>query len=660
LDKEKGKPNKGALRGLFSGHPFIQVLLWTIALGVIVELFARRAPFESLVYIFTKPHHFALNVLILLSFTSLSLLFRKRVFAFALIASVWFGLGVGNMFLLGFRTTPLAAIDFMLLGSVWSILNNYLNLAQAVIIAASFILLIVLLVFVYKKTQKRPVYIKTAIAAIVVTAALTAGSLALFLNSRQVKKDFTNLPEANDKYGFVSCFFVSIVDSGIDKPQSYFPYKIESIRKELQKIPDRAPLVLPDIIMVQMESFYDFGYIEGISCNKDPTPFFNKLKKEFSSGMLTVPTVGAGTANTEFEVITGMNLDSFGAGEYPYKTILQFQTCETVNYDLKELGYTCCAIHNHNGSFYDRNVVFPHLGFDVFDSLEYMQDVTFTPTEWAEDRVLVPRVLKALDSTPGKDFIYAISVQGHGKYPRDPIEGFTPEFSVHGAANESLQYAYEYYLTQLNASDRFLEELVKALEDRGEPVILVIFGDHLPNFDIQSDEIETGSRFKTEYVIWSNTGLVKKDRDVYSYQLASYVLDRAGITNGILVKVHQKMSDRAEYLEVLELLEYDTLYGDRVLHRGRNPYEPTDMRMGIDVISLTGAAQEGEDVVVSGENFTRWSCVLINGKKKDTVMIDSGTLLVRDEELKPGDEVVVAQIGEDGSQLSGTPPVIVA
>jgi hypothetical protein len=230
---------------------------------------------------------------------------------------------------------------------------------------------------------------------------------------------------------------------------------------------------------------------------------------------------------------------------------------------------------------------------------------------------------------------------------------------VHGAANESLQYAYEYYLTQLNASDRFLEELVKALEDRGEPVILVIFGDHLPNFDIQSDEIETGSRFKTEYVIWSNTGLVKKDRDVYSYQLASYVLDRAGITNGILVKVHQKMSDRAEYLEVLELLEYDTLYGDRVLHRGRNPYEPTDMRMGIDVISLTGAAQEGEDVVVRGENFTRWSCVLINGKKKDTVMIDSGTLLVRDEELKPGDEVVVAQIGEDGSQLSGTPPVIV-
>jgi hypothetical protein len=81
--------------------------------------------------------------------------------------------------------------------------------------------------------------------------------------------------------------------------------------------------------------------------------------------------------------------------------------------------------------------------------------------------------------------------------------------------------------------------------------------------------------------------------------------------------------------------------------------------MGIDVISLTGAAQEGEDVVVRGENFTRWSCVLINGKKKDTVMIDSGTLLVRDEELKPGDEVVVAQIGEDGSQLSGTPPVIV-
>ena len=269
MDKEKGKPNKGALRGLFSGHPFIQVLLWTIALGVIVELFARRAPFESLVYIFTKPHHFALNVLILLSFTSLSLLFRKRVFAFALIASVWFGLGVGNMFLLGFRTTPLAAIDFMLLGSVWSILNNYLNLAQAVIIAASFILLIVLLVFVYKKTQKRPVYIKTAIAAIVVTAALTAGSLALFLNSRQVKKDFTNLPEANDKYGFVSCF-VSIVDSGTDKPQSYFSTRSRASGRSPED-PGQGAVSAADIIMVQMESFY-VSATSGISAIR-PTPF---------------------------------------------------------------------------------------------------------------------------------------------------------------------------------------------------------------------------------------------------------------------------------------------------------------------------------------------------------------------------------------------------
>ena len=122
--------------------------------------------------------------------------------------------------------------------------------------------------------------------------------------------------------------------------------------------------------------------------------------------------MGAGTANTEFECITGMNLDFFGPGEYPYKTILQKTVCESMAFDMKELGYTSHAIHNNEGTFYDRHKVFAQLGFDTFTPIEYMYDIKRNPTGWCEDEILVDEIVKTLDSTKKQDFIYAISVQG--------------------------------------------------------------------------------------------------------------------------------------------------------------------------------------------------------------------------------------------------------
>ena len=70
-----------------------------------------------------------------------------------------------------------------------------------------------------------------------------------------------------------------------------------------------------------------------------------RLSSEYSAGYISVPCFGAGTANTEFEVQTGINLDDFGPGEYPYKTVLQSAICESAAYDLKNLGYSTHALH---------------------------------------------------------------------------------------------------------------------------------------------------------------------------------------------------------------------------------------------------------------------------------------------------------------------------
>ena len=81
----------------------------------------------------------------------------------------------------------------------------------------------------------------------------------------------------------------------------------------------------PNIILIQLESFFDSAEAEFFTTSKDPIPTFHSLMKNYSSGYFKVPSVGAGTANTEFEVLTGMNLRYFGPGEYPYKTLLKYE-----------------------------------------------------------------------------------------------------------------------------------------------------------------------------------------------------------------------------------------------------------------------------------------------------------------------------------------------
>ncbi len=88
-----------------------------------------------------------------------------------------------------------------------------------------------------------------------------------------------------------------------------------------------------------------------------------------------------------------------------------------------------------------------------------MNNIERNPTGWCKDKILTGEIIKTLDSTPGPDYIYTISVQGHGKYPN-----------------------FEYYCQQINEMDQFIRSLVNTLRTRKEPIVLVMYGDHLPGF----------------------------------------------------------------------------------------------------------------------------------------------------------------------------------
>ena len=410
----------------------------------------------------------------------------------------------------------------------------------------------------------------------------------------------------------------------------------------------------PNIIFLQLESFIDPSNITSIETSKEACPNFRNLVNNYPSGQLTVPACGAGTANVEFEVMTGISAKFFGPGEYPYKSVLKEKTMETLGYDLKSLGYSTHAIHNHRAVFYNRNTVFANMGLDTFTSIEYMSDVEKTPKNWAKDNILTESMLDALNSTESRDMIYTISVQGHGKYPSEQVIQ-NPEITVTSAPSEELKWKFEYYVNQVHEMDNFIGQLTEALSNYDEPVVLVMYGDHIPAIDMTEDDLASRNLYGTEYVIWSNFGLDGDDEDMYSYQLAAHVTEMLDIQVGTVFTYQQNHKNSETYLEDLKAIGYDILYGKYYLYGGQNQFEPTNMKMGVKDITIDEVVKIGDKYYIKGKNFTEYSKVTLDGKTLKTIYLGSNILgLLEDVDPDDAANMKVSQIETKSNEILST------
>lgn len=646
-------PTKAKINDV-KGWPIAYVAGSAIGITLLLEILSRRSFMDGLGYAFRNPGMFFYNALIVLFTLSLAELLRKKDFFLVLISVLWISLGVGNYVVLGFRTTPLAAIDFHILKSVASIVHIYLSNFQIVIIGIALVSALLAIGMAWKKLPKKQVYYRKAI----ITAGVLMGLMFTMPNFASEKVafsgDFGNLADAYEDYGFAYCFSTSVVDRGIKKPESYDETSMDEILGRLNETQNlNTDQVKPNIIMVQLESFFDVNHLNTMRFSANPVPNFTKLKKEFASGFLTVPSIGAGTANTEFEVLTGMSLDYFGAGEYPYKTILQESQSESIPYNLAELDYKSHAIHNNTATFYDRDKVFSNLGFDGFSSIEYMDEMTYSPIGWAKDKHLTAEILKAMTSTSQSDFVFAISVQAHGKYPETPVDD-NQNIYIQSYMEEEKKVAYEYYINQLYEVDQFIGALVDTLSTFEEPVMLVLYGDHLPSFDIKNEDLDHHNRYQTEYIIWRNDRSTEGKKDLETYQLGSYVLEQSDIDQGLLTKLHQNYSNSPSYQEALVMLQYDMLYGEKFVYNNKEPYVPKTLKMGFSSIGISKVKEFGDQIHVEGYGFTPWSKVYINEKEIDTTYIDAHTLIIEKREHIEEDELCVVQQSDNKQVLSQT------
>lgn len=653
-------------------HPLIFFAILSLVENFTVECLSRRSIVQGVSHVIESPTVFLYNSLIIMLTLSVSLLFKRRVFGVVLMAAPWLICGLINNVVLSYRVTPLGAIDFQVVKL--SLILMYLTKTQRILLYCAvgvLLLAIITLWIVGPKISGKVHYGKNTASIVgVLICVLIATNLAH--NIKAISSDFGNLVGAYKDYGFVYCFSSSMLDTGIKKPSDYGEEKTAEL---LSKLPaqNTSPQIKPDVILIQLESFIDPKTIKGMTFSDDPAPIHTYLRENFSNGTLFVPSFGGGTANTEFEVLTGINLDNFGPGEYPYKTIMLEESVESLAYNLKNQGYSAHAIHNHTGNFYDRDKVYPRMGFDSFQSKEYMYDFETTPYGWCKDKVLTEEIMNALTYTDeengvGADnprFVWTVSVQGHGAYPSEPVAGSDNVIKISSENfTEPELCALQYYINQVWEMDMFLGSLISALENRDRPTLLIAYGDHLPSIGLESEDLTTGNSYATEYVTWNNFGLEKKVRDLRTYELSGEIMKTIGFNDGNLTKLHQLKAEEnsplseEEYQDNIRYLAYDMLYGENLQFGGTKPYIMTDMRMGTLPITADNIKVMGQSLYVQGSGFTEKSKIFINGEKCSTIMLSQYSLMATGVELNEGDSVTVGQSSSKREVLSYSDPVI--
>ncbi len=637
-----------------------------LCLTLYLELMERKSMASVSAFMSERTFMFFYNALLLFVILSPVFIAKKKIFTYGFLTGICILVGTVNGVILTSRSTPFTAVDITIAKSILPILRNYLETWQIVLGVIGVIVLVMALVCLYlytptyKKESGRGGGILFLLVILFFLAATVVGKKADILHRK-----FDNLIIGYQDYGVAYSFVVTMVDTGIDRPIEYSRDTTENIVKKTQKAfqklqADKSTDATeePNVIFIQLESFFDITQVKDLSFSEDPLPVLHQMQEQYISGNLSVPVYGAGTINTEFEVMSGMNTDYFGTGEYPYRSILHKTQCDNMAYWMKDAGYTSTVIHNNNASFYDRDYVFSNMGYDYFITSENMNIKSTNEVGWAKDSILTSEIMNTLEKTDTKDYIYTISVQGHGDYPTTEQEN--PEITVTSSDEEETESHLNqvtYYTNQIHEMDAFIKELTEELVDYPEEVILVFYGDHLPSLEYETDDLKSGTKYQTPYVIWDNYGYSKEHKaelseNVQSWQLAAKTLSQTDIDNGILNQYHQAMQDDKNYKKNLRLLQYDLLYGGKFSLEDTGVREASTLSYSLNEIKIDRVKYHSKKYYLLGENFTSQSRVYVNGVAVSTKVLNSNVIVCPSSKIKNGDEVTIHQVSKTNEKIT--------
>ena len=438
---------------------------------------------------------------------------------------VWGLLSYINMMKMEARGDPFVPGDVLLISEGMEAVGSYeMQLHPEILIGLAALCGVLWLVGMWVKTPKlKP----TARIALGMVLAIGFSLLVVFWYGDEDQYNGfqgpsrTNVPQVFTCFGFPYAFLYNFRLNGVEEPPDYD--RAKAAQYEAEYIGEKSePKTMPNIIMIMCEAFTDlpnetvFAYSE----ENNPIRFYNQLasRDDVVSGHIIVSNTGAGTANTEFDVLTGMMTNKLGEGTTSAFRAVRRDT-DSVPRMLGQAGYTRFFLHPGHNWFYNRESVYSYLGItdqifnDSFTEEDYLGS-------WISDEAFFRELTEAIEDRDGDApiFTYTVTAQNHQAYNADKY-GYVPEAVP--VNTEISAEAAEYlavYFKGLRDSDIMLEQLVAYLEGQAEPCLLVFFGDHQPNLggdyltyrelglypetmDSAEDRLET---YRTPFVIWGN------------------------------------------------------------------------------------------------------------------------------------------------------------
>ena len=494
--------------------------------------------------------------------------------ALRLETAVAFLYGLVNHYIMAFRSTPFVPWDVFSIKTAASVAGNYdfTPSKEVIVVSLFFVLIFALLQFMEFKIP-RNIYLRVA-PSICIGIALCSFVNLLWDDEFQTDSylyPFLFTPAHMTKVnGMAVTFAMDMEYLYVEKPSGYSDKKAKEILAEYES-PSQDSTNLPNIIVIMNEAFSDLSILGEFTTNEDYMPFVHRLQWGYENtvtGNLEVSVCGGNTANSEFEFLTGHTMDYFPVGSIPYQQYISGELPSLAS-QLRDLGYETYGMHPYNASGWQRDTVYPMMGFENTCFLHDFENRYYI-RNYVSDETAYEKIIELYEEKEAGTplFAFEVTMQNHGGYT-DAHENFTPDIHV----EEIDDYALDQYLSLMKVSDAELEKLIAYFSQEEEETLIVFFGDHQPNDSLANKILrlngmhtanmsveEAKLRYQVPYVVWANFD-IKEAREVdtdISF-LAAEVMQLAGMPTtayqNFLLDMKNHM-DEEEYQKNYQILQY--------------------------------------------------------------------------------------------------------
>lgn len=504
------------------------------------------------------------NILIfeLIAWT-LYLLIGRMTTALRIELALALAFGLTNHYVMAFRSTPFVPWDLLSVRTAASVAQNYdfTPTPRMIVVTVLFVLLMVA-VRVLRKVPRIKLPIRLG------SAVLCGLALCLFVNTLQ-QETFQNkhylypflfTPAYMTKVnGMAVTFAMDLAYVAVDKPEGYsaeeaqktleqygntdnvFADDEENTNDSKNRGEDANNKDLPNIIVIMDEAFSDLAVVGDLETNEDYMPFMHKMQQGADhtiTGYAQVSVCGGNTANSEFEFLTGNTMSFLPSGSIPYQQYITKDTPSLASY-LASLGYETYAQHPYYASGWNREKVYPLLGFEHLNFIDDYANKTYVRKYVSDDADMQHIIDTYENKEDGKPaFIFNVTMQNHG--------GYTDAFSDLSEDVHATNYNSEVldrYLSLIRLTDQSLEKLVDYFSNVDEKTVIVFFGDHQPSdtvaAQVQDSMLLPGEsvpdeqlrkRYQVPYLVWANYDIDGATQQNTSLNyLSAEVLKAAGV-----------------------------------------------------------------------------------------------------------------------------------